>query len=306
MIGLRNILRKIWRPLRGYYSKRRQRLAAERSARHLRQQAINGRLLDEMPIEDREVWSRRIGMVIDARHNTLISRCRDAGRFRNDLLVMHNDQVISPLSYYSKPMLQMLVRNLGVHEPEEEYIFSVVLRHLSPDATMLELGAYWAFYSMWFLRNSPNRQAFLVEPDPENLKSGITNFRLNGLSGTFVEAFVSSRSSTAPVNTICVDDFVHERGIEKLDILHCDIQGYEFEMLQGATSVLSRHLASCVFISTHSNELHFKCRDSLLAFGYTILRDTDLDHTSSYDGLLFACTPAFAEQTEIRKVLRHP
>ncbi|MFN5973106.1 MAG: FkbM family methyltransferase [Planctomyces sp.] len=303
MFAIRNLARRIWRPLRHQYSLFRQRRNTQRSLQHVLQKALDGRLLDELPDDQRTIWSERIKLVLQDKHNQLIPRCRDAGRFRRNNLVMHNDMLVSPLCYYNKPMLQMLVANKGVHEPEEEFIFSVVLRFLPPTATMIELGAYWAFYSMCFLKGCPHRTAYMVEPEIENLKSGMKNFGLNGLTGNFVHAGVAARSTNGNPDMICVDEFVNTHGIHQLDVLHCDIQGYEVEMLEGAVALLSQQRVSCVFISTHSNELHLNCKTRLLGFGYIVLRDTDLDHTSSYDGLLFACTPAFAERTSIKAAI---
>ncbi len=303
MSSVRNLARRVWRPLRHQYSLFRQRRNAQRLLEQVLQKALDGQLLDELPDDQRAIWSERIRLVLQDRHNQLLPRCRDAGRFRQNNLVMHNNMVVSPLCYYNKPMLQMLVANKGVHEPEEEFIFSVVLRFLSPKATMLELGAYWAFYSMCFLKDCPHRTAHMVEPEIENLKSGMTNFALNGLTGNFVHAGVAAHSSNGTPGTISVDEFLCTQGIQQLDVLHCDIQGYEVEMLEGAVAFLSQQRVSCVFISTHSNELHLKCKTRLLGFGYIVLCDTDLDHTTSYDGLLFACTPAFAERTSIKAAI---
>ncbi len=300
-----DIIRRCWRPLRHRYSLIRQWLNARYAARRLRQRAMHGLLLDDLSVEERETWKQRIDLVVRDNHNQLIPRCSNAGTFRRRGLIMHNGQVVCPLSYYGTLILQMLVKNRGVHEPEEEYVFSHVLPHVSKSGTMLELGSYWAFYSMWFLQHSPNRVAFMVEPDPDNLAAGMKNFALNGLKGEFVQAFVGSSSSLdGNTRTICVDQFLEERQIRSLDILHCDIQGFECEMIEGAKELLSRHAASCVFISTHSNELHLRCRQRLTELGYLIIRDTDLDNTSSFDGLLFACTPAFEEAASLRKKLQ--
>jgi hypothetical protein len=192
----KNLLRRLWRPLRQQYSLFRQRRNAQRVIRQVLQKARDGSLLEELPEAEQRVWSERIRLVIQDNHNQLIPRCRDAGQFRKNNLVMHNGLVVSPLSYYNKPMLQMLVANRGVHEPEEEFLFSVVVRMLSPTATMLELGAYWSFYSMCFLNGFPQRTAFMVEPEVENLKSGMQNFALNSLKGTFVQASVSAHPRT--------------------------------------------------------------------------------------------------------------
>jgi hypothetical protein len=47
-------------------------------------------------------------------------------------------------------MTGIIERLRGHHEPLEEVICHEVLRHLPPKATMLELGGFRSYYSLWF------------------------------------------------------------------------------------------------------------------------------------------------------------
>ena len=38
---------------------------------------------------------------------------------------------------------------------------------------MVELGSWWAYYSLWFQARVPEARLFLVEPDPRNLEVGL-------------------------------------------------------------------------------------------------------------------------------------
>ena len=69
--------------------------------------------------------------------------------------------------------------NRGVHEPVEEFAFQECLKVLPHYPTMLELGAYWAHYSMWLKLKRPNATVTMVEPDERNLRTGVVNFKLN-------------------------------------------------------------------------------------------------------------------------------
>ena len=202
---------------------------------------------------------------------------------------MHNGIKVHPLSYYDRPMLQMLTTNQGVHEPEEERAFQVVLGMLPDRPVMIELGSYWAFYSMWFLRQSRNGRCFMVEASPDYMATGQRNFECNSLSGEFTCSKVASRSQP---DTVCMDDFVAARKLETVHILHSDIQGAELEMLAGSKNLLSEEKIWFVFISTHSNPLHDDCLRVLSEHGYVVLRNTNLDKTSSADGLIVACSPS--------------
>ena len=116
--------------------------------------------------------------------------------------------------------------NKGVHEPQEEYAFQEVLRFLSLGATMLEVGAYWGYYSLWFLQTVKGGQAFLVEPESAHLEAGRRNFAINGTRADFTQAFVGAASDLS-VNPpqICVDDFVREKKqLSHVPVLHSDIQ----------------------------------------------------------------------------------
>ena len=157
---------------------------------------------------------------------------------------------------------------------------------------MIELGSFWAFYSLWFMRNFPQAKTLMIEPEVFNIESGKRNFETNGAEGFFVNAFVSDKHEQQKPNgvrTITVDGIKDEFELDNIDILHCDIQGYEGAMLAGAVDILSNQLAEFLFISTHSNELHRDCLETIKAHDYRIICDIDLDDTYSDDGLIVAC-----------------
>jgi hypothetical protein len=157
---------------------------------------------------------------------------------------------------------------------------------------MLELGAYWGFYSMWFNREVQDARNYLVEPEAENLDFGRRNFELNKMRGEFTHALVGATSMSRDAGKqICVDDFLAENSIEHLSILHSDIQGAEVDMLFGAERALSARRVDYVFISTHSNDRHANCLSKLREHGYLILAECDLDATYSCDGLIVARSP---------------
>jgi hypothetical protein len=45
---------------------------------------------------------------------------------------------------------------------------------------MIELGSFWAFYSLWFHAVVPLATNYMIEPVLQNLNYGRTNFELNG------------------------------------------------------------------------------------------------------------------------------
>lgn len=241
----------------------------------------------------RREWRIRIKDVLASPDNQFIPRVPDAGQVRDGLQTMHNGLRILRGSYYGSTITRMLRKNRGVHEPQEERAFGVILPLIPRGGVMLELGAYWAFYSMWFLKQVERGAAYLVEPSADNLEMGKRNFEHNGVTGDFLQAYAGRANGRAPdgVRVIGVDDYMAERGIARLDILHADIQGAELDMLAGARRALEERNVGFIFISTHSNPLHYDCVKALQGHGYQILADCDLDDTYSFDGLIVAKAP---------------
>ena len=206
---------------------------------------------------------------------------------------MHNALLIETLSYYGYPVLQMLVKSKGIHEPQEEYAFQEVLKVMKPGSTMLELGAYWSFYSMWFNQQVAEAKNYMIEP--WEIHHGIKNFEINKMKGDFSQYYISDKPGKHEDGTdiINIDTYIEQKSIDFLDILHSDIQGQELEMLHGAKKLLNDKKVGYIFVSTHSNELHKDCSDFLKDLGYTLVCSADKDQTFSYDGLLVFKNPEY-------------
>jgi hypothetical protein len=201
----------------------------------------------------------------------------------------------------------LLTGNRGVHEPQEEYLFREVLNQLPAGSTMLELGAYWGFYSMWFKRDVPGSRCYLVEAETDNIAVGIRNFRHNQLQpdGTLVARIGQSNSGMAEaVPTMTVDAVLRNFGLSHLTLLHADIQGHEFNMLFGAKDALSEKRIDMLFISTHSMGVHYQCKTQLEKAGYVVPWSIDLIDSYSFDGLLVAHLPGTLPDTNIEVSLR--
>lgn len=150
------------------------------------------------------------------------------------------------------------------------------------EPAMLELGAYWGHYSMWFQTSFPQAHCFLVEPEPMHFQSGIYNFAANNLQATFINQFVSADAFT-------VDKFFNAHNVAGLDVLHSDIQGYELQMLRNATKSLESGSIKYIFLSTHSEKIHSECAALICEYDYRIEVSSGFDrHTTSSDGFLLA------------------
>ena len=264
-------------------------------------------LIEHLPSAEQEYWMERINDVLQGPDNADIPRDVEAGKLNDTTFVMHNGILIDPLSYYSFPLLKMLVENKGVHEPQEEKIFQEVLKLLpKKPMTMLELGSYWSFYSMWFMKEFPDARCLMVEPDRRNLFYGKRNLKLNKMQGTFMHAGIGEQVDRSK-NITTVDAICRQQKLEFIDILHSDIQGFELEMLRGSKQLLSESRVGYIFISTHSNELHYDCRQLLVdQYGFTEVASADLDETFSWDGILVMKAPHYKgiETVPISKKLK--
>ena len=252
-------------------------------------------LLELVSENENQHWMPRIKDVLSCPDNLEIPRDESAGKIIDGLLHLNNGIRIDPLSYYSFPMLKILMDNKGIHEPQEEKIFQEVIDNLPIDTekTMIELGSYWSYYSIWFKKKFNRAKCFMVEPIKINLSYGIENFKLNKLKGVFIHKGIGSNSDEEN-NIISVDSICKENNIRFIDILHSDIQGFEMDMIKGCNNMLSKHRIGYLFISTHSNELHYNCMSVLKEkYGYALVASADLDESYSWDGILVMKCPTY-------------
>ena len=228
-------------------------------------------------------WQERIRTVRESLDNGRIQKGPNTGEIIGNHFRAHNGVSVGLDSYYGYSMLLMLLENDTVHEPQEERAFGEVLPFVSPGATMVELGSYWSFYSMWFNSRVSGARNLMVEPDTVNMRRGMDNFELNGMSGRFINAIVGA--DMASIRRVTVDSLMDDNGIDRISVLHSDIQGCEVRMLS-ETKNLDR--IDYFFVSTHSNGLHRKCERLLSDAGAMILCSVDLDGSYSCDGLIVA------------------
>ena len=237
-------------------------------------------------------WQNRIRIVKSSPDNARLKYVADAGKVFSDHQLMHNGLKITLGSYYDYGNTHLLIENKGVHEPQEEFAFAEILPHIPGGGAMLELGSYWAFYSMWFAKQVNQARCVMVEPDPHKMNFGQLNFKLNGLHGTFDLGYISDTTDTRKsIPNYSVDFLLKKHDLNHLAVLHSDIQGFELKMLEGAQAALSRQAIDYIFISTHTDDLHRNCIDKLQKFGYRIVCDANLEQTYSVDGLIVAKRP---------------
>ena len=253
----------------------------------------------------REVLERRIRITADCRDCDALPRHKDAGTCRvNDsgyaVQVMHNGLEVLYGRYYGSWVNEIIARLGGVHEPQEERVFHALLPHMPRGAVMVEAGCYWGYYAMWFASAVAQSRVYLVEPHPRQMAVAETNFAINGLQGDFTSAYFGSypenkrriqEGRLGALPRLTVPEFMTMKGLDRITMLHSDIQGHEEEMLHGARELLQTRRIDWLCISTHGRR-HPACRALLEAAGYRIIAEHDVASSASADGLLVAQSPA--------------
>jgi FkbM family methyltransferase len=279
----------------------------------------------------------RIAMATRCRDSDAVPKVAGAGTVQltkqgQRIQLMHNGIRVVADNYYGPWMTRLIELCRGHHEPQEERIFHEVVSRLADAGTMIELGGYWGFYSIWFLRTGAERRALLVEPDPAHIAVGQANLALNQVEAKFVRGFLGATSgATQPFSTEesgvldlpCLDvpTLMASHDIDRLTILHCDIQGAEFAMLQQSAQLLREKRVDWVFVSTHHHAIsgdpltHQRCLALLRALGAHIEAEHDVQESFSGDGLIcarFCAEPAGWQRVVLSRnrssesLFRHP
>lgn len=271
-------------------------------------------------LETGQIWKKnewqRLEMTVKCRDTDYIPKVRNAGQVLKtaqgrEVQIMHNGLKMVYGGYHGEWMGEIIKKLNGHHEPQEEKAFYEVLKRLGKktDTTIIELGSFWSYYSLWFLKNSEAATAIACEPDPNNIKIGIANAKINQLDkriqfidaaagnidGKTVDFTLDSDVSKKINSTIrTVDSLVEEKNIDKIGILHLDVQGVELEALKGALGSIKASKVRFVFVSTHHYFFsgdpltHKKCADFIEENGGHIITSHNVLESFSGDGLIVA------------------
>lgn len=238
----------------------------------------------------------RVLKAIQATDTDGIPKVHEAGKvFQQDGInfqLMHNGIKVVQDGYYGSWMTDIIYALQGHHEPQEEKAFFEVLKYIKPGSVMIELGAYWGYYSLWFNKNIKNAVNWLIEPELDNLQLGMKNFQLNNLKANFLLGYVQSSPYDSQyfknAKNIKIDKFMIENNIKHIHLLHSDIQGAEYVMLLSSAQALRNKKIDYLFISTHTPEIHEACKNFLVKMNYLILCDHSMEESCSHDGLVVA------------------
>jgi FkbM family methyltransferase len=222
------------------------------------------------------------------------------------LQVMHDGTKVLAGGYHGDWMADVIRSLRGHHEPQEELLFHHLLRYVRQRSTFVELGAFWAYYTLWYLGSIPFSRALCIEPDENNMKVGQHNLKLNAREARFVNAVVGRQFSPTVefvresdrrcVQIPCFDMDAVLQAAETscIEVLHMDVQGAELPFIQSMANAVSEGKVRFVVVSTHhetisgSRTTHSDCLLELAAMGGTIHCEHKVDESFSGDGLIVA------------------
>lgn len=235
----------------------------------------------------------RIIKTISCKDSEYIPKVENAGEIIDGFQIMHNGLKIIKGCYHGDLITTIIKECKGHHEPQEEKAFYEVLKHINKGSIMIEIGSFWAYYSMWFNKEIEGAKNYMIDINQQLLNVGKTNFEINGLKGNF---YIDS------VPNFDFSFFLEKNQINFVDILHSDIQGWEYHLLQDCQKNLEK--IGYIFLSTHTDKytpgtawnsprelLHEDCLEFFNSAGWDILCEHNMKESFSHDGLIVAKNP---------------
>lgn len=140
-----------------------------------------------------------------------------------------------------------------------------VVGNLPSRGVFVDAGAHVGLISLQVAMRRPQAQIHSFEPHPVRGGSLITNVRMNprlsveinrvGLSDRPGELSFDTTAHRAGVgdkviSVVTLDDYAHERGIERIDVLKLDIEGHEAPALRGARRLLAERRIGAVIVES--------------------------------------------------------
>lgn len=200
-----------------------------------------------------------------------------------------------------REFIQNTIYNYGYYEEKETRFLS---QQIQLGQTVFDLGANVGYYTLMFARRVGNSGiVHCFEPDRKNFRQLVDNIYLNQLSNVVANQVAVSNANgymtlysnsdenggmksivqqfehvydREKVETICLDDYVKQNAIDKVDFIKVDIEGAEMLAFQGAEHLLSSSKAPDIMLEINPiclSRLGFsdiELQKLLIDYGYKI------------------------------------
>jgi len=199
--------------------------------------------------------------------NALIFYVYDSIKKRNldlsqEKIIKVNNYKMKTISYDTGISSELLI--YGNHEP---ITTGIILEEISEGMVCIDIGSNIGYYALLeSMKIGKNGTVWAIEPSPENFPTLVYNTKLQvnqnihtfnfaiGDKNSEIEFLISKKSNWSkvkdkndlvrtedkiikvPVKTL--DSFVKDNEIEKIDLLRMDVEGYENNIIDGATKTL--------------------------------------------------------------------
>ena len=256
---------------------------------------------------------KRIALTLSCRDCDALPKVSDAGRFREvdgvTVQVMHNGVLVEKDAYCGAWITEIIRCLRGHHEPQEELIFSRMVERLlatEERPSMIELGSWWAYFSLWFRRALPRSHVVAMEPDQRFLEVGRRNFGFNRESATFIHGAIGPHPGETMRFLAESDGGFHDvpqydvaalmslGGLDRISLLLADIQGAETILIEQLRPLIARGCIRFLLISTHHHSIsgdpmtHQKVLAEIQAGGGHVIAEHTVGESFSGDGLIAA------------------
>lgn len=187
---------------------------------------------------------------------------------------MDNIETYNNIKILSGPNTHPGSGDLKQHNREINLFQGILTNVTSDKPLMIELGSFWALWSLLFRSKFPDGENILVDVGKKQLEVGISNFELNNFTvKAYHGGFFLNESNTITNKNNDIDydakdgeTFVgpeisiklifEDNVITKVDVMHMDIQGSEAKLLKELIDNDFIAMIDNIVIATHSPEIH--------------------------------------------------
>lgn len=159
---------------------------------------------------------------------------------------------------YKDAHVGMYLITKGEFEPLSTKVF---LDLLDSSSVVVDVGANFGYYTVLGAKKSSSGRVYSFEPGKSNFRVLKKNINLNGLHNVYAEEIAlgnsneeasfredsihSGRSEVDPkgknkVQMKTLDSYADINGLDSVDFIKIDVEGYELEVLKGASNLIAR------------------------------------------------------------------